>query len=75
MPRFNKSLKLKRFEGVLIPKTSKRAVRGDGAGVYFFWKGEWWFTVINGFYIDTHSTTGDFIINEYIGDNEIVEFK
>ena len=75
MPRFNKSLKLKRFEGSLIPVSSKRAVRGDTAGVYFFWKGEWYFTAINGFYIDTQSTTGDFVITEYIGNNKIVELK
>lgn len=75
MPRFNKSLKLKHFEGVLIPASSKRAVRGDTAGVYFFWKGEWYFTAINGFYIEAQSTVGDFDITDFIGDNEIVEFK
>ncbi|WP_459566687.1 DUF7274 domain-containing protein, partial [Enterobacter hormaechei] len=49
MPRFNRTLQLRTFAGLQIPKESTKAVPGREFGVYFHWQGKWRFTVIRGF--------------------------
>lgn len=70
MPRFNKGVKMRTFEGHQIPASSTKAVLGSMQGVYFHWKGCWQFMGIKGFYIKAT----EFGRSHY-GNNEIVEFK
>ena len=72
MPDFSKKLKTKKFGGLTIPTSSKMAVSGSMSGVYFHWKGDWYFTCIDGFYVDTCT---NIVIDDHRGDNQIVHFK
>lgn len=74
MPNFSKSLKTVKFHGMPIPQSAKLGAKGSAHGVYFFWKGEWMFTVIEGFYIQAASDK-DFKIEHYIGDNPVEKLK
>lgn len=71
MPRFNRTLQLRAFAGLLIPKESTKAVPGREFGVYFHWRGKWRFTVINGFYV----TCDGVDIDDHSGGNQIHNFK
>ena len=67
MPRFNRTLQLRTFAGLQIPKESTKAVPGCEFGVYFHWH----FTVIRGFYV----TCDGVDIDDRSGGNQIHNFK
>jgi hypothetical protein len=71
MPRFNRTLQLRTFAWLQIPKESTKAVPGREFGVYFHWQGKWRFTVIRGFYV----TCDGVDIDDHSGGNQIHEFK
>lgn len=71
MPRFNRTLQLRTFAGLQIPKESTKAVPGCEFGVYFHWCGKWRFTVIRGFYV----TCDRVDIENHSGGNQVHEFK
>lgn len=71
MPRFNRTLQLRNFAGLQIPKESMKAVPGRKFGVYFHWQGKWRFTVIPGFYV----TCDGVDIDDYSGGNQVHNFK
>lgn len=53
MPRLSSNIETFRFKGgPRIPRASSHAVQGTDFGTYFFWRGAWRFTVMDGFYID-----------------------
>lgn len=71
MPRFNRTLQLRNFAGLQIPKESTKAVSGREFGLYFHWQGKWRFTVIRGFYV----TCDGVDIDDHSGGNQVHNFK
>lgn len=71
MPHFSSSTKTFRFQGgPRIPQSASHAVLGTDFGTYFFWRGGWKFTAIDGFYIDTEFKSLDSIDpNHHAGQN------
>lgn len=62
MPHFSNRIKTYHFQrGPRIPQSASHAVKGSSHGTYFFWRGAWMFTVIDGFYIETEFKTLDSI--------------
>lgn len=53
MPKFSRKIKTFPFnDGPHIPQSASLAVQGTRSGTYFFWKGAWHFTIVDGFYIE-----------------------
>lgn len=73
MPHFRKTVELRRVHGLPIPKKAKRCAKGKNSGLYFFWRGNWFFTVIPGYYIDVHGDkdTQEHCVHNSIGNNKI----
>lgn len=78
MPKFNRSIKMQDFHGHRIPQSARKAALGSEHGVYFFWKGEWNFTVIDRHYISLESgpfMDSSFDVDDSRGDNPIEILK
>lgn len=73
MPNFNKNVELRRVHGLPIPKNANKCAKGSKHGLYFFWRGNWFFTVIPGYYIDVHgdNEAQERCVHSSIGNNKI----
>lgn len=73
MPHFNSQLRLRKFAGVNIPAASTEAAKGHSHGVYFKWRGDWFFTVIDRFYIPCGEAIAKCGLEEYAYEHTILK--
>lgn len=77
MPNFNKNVELRRVHGLTIPKNANKCAKGSKHGLYFFWRGNWFFTAIPGYYINVHGDkkAQEHCVHNSIGKNKIENLK